>query len=317
MQLIEQLTSHPEPVMLAFLIIFGLIGLGSIYVFAQKKINPEKDMGDVPPRLRTWLYIVAFLFVALAVDKQISLWFYGLISFLALKEFLSMIPTRRADRRMLFWAYLSLPLQYYWIHIEWYEVFIIFIPVYMFLLLPVRLVLVGETEGFLRSVSTTQWGLMTCVFGFSHLANLGRLSGEFCGPAGGSGLVMYLLILTEGNDVAQYVWGKTLGKHKIIPKISPNKTTEGFVGGLITTMVCAYFLGPIFTGFTTNQALFAGFLIASCGFFGDLVMSAIKRDMQVKDTGTFLPGHGGVLDRIDSLLYTSPLFFHYTYYLMP
>ena len=228
-----------------------------------------------------------------------------------------MIPTRRADRRMLFWAYLSLPFQYYWIHIEWYEVFIIFIPVYMFLLLPVRLVLVGDTDGFLRSVSTTQWGLMTCVFGFSHLAYLGRLTGEICEPAGGGGLIIFLLILTEGNDVAQYIWGKSIGRHKIIPKISPNKTTEGFLGGLLTTVLLAYLLGPFFTGFTPQQNLFAGFLIATCGFFGDLVMSAIKRDMRIKDTGTFLPGHGGVLDRIDSLLYTAPLFFHYTYYLAP
>ena len=311
------LSQHPKPVTQAFLIIFSLLVLGGLYVLIQRKTNPDKDLGDVPPRLKTWFYIVSFLFIALAVEDHIALWFFGFISFLAIKEFYSMISTRRADRRMLFWAYLSLPVQYYWVHIGWYEVFIIFIPVYMFLLLPVRLVLVGETEGFLRSVSTTQWGLMTCVFGFSHLAYLGRLSGDISGPAGGSGLIMFLLILTEGNDVAQYVWGKSLGRHKIIPKISPNKTTEGFLGGLLTTMVMAYLLGPIFTGFSLAQPLMAGFLIATCGFFGDLVMSAIKRDMQVKDTGTFLPGHGGVLDRIDSLLYTAPLFFHFTYYIMP
>ena len=311
------LSQHPKPVTQAFLIIFSLLVLGGLYVLIQRKTNPDKDLGDVPPRLKTWFYIVSFLFIALAVEDHIALWFFGFISFLAIKEFYSMISTRRADRRMLFWAYLSLPVQYYWVHIGWYEVFIIFIPVYMFLLLPVRLVLVGETEGFLRSVSTTQWGLMTCVFGFSHLAYLGRLSGDICGPAGGSGLIMFLLILTEGNDVAQYVWGKSLGRHKIIPKISPNKTTEGFLGGLLTTMVMAYLLGPIVTGFSLAQTLMAGFLIATCGFFGDLVMSAIKRDMQVKDTGTFLPGHGGVLDRIDSLLYTAPLFFHFTYYIMP
>jgi phosphatidate cytidylyltransferase len=156
--------------------------------------------------------------------------------------------------------------------------------------------------------------LMATVFSLSHLAFLLALP-EGGNPAGGgAGLVLFLVFLTEFNDVAQYVWGKLFGRHKIVPKVSPNKTWEGFLGGVATSAVCAWLLAPLLTPLSLEHSLAVGFIIPLAGFVGDVVVSAVKRDIGVKDSGSLLPGHGGILDRIDSLTYTAPLFFHFIRY---
>ena len=127
--------------------------------------------------------------------------------------------------------------------------------------------------------------------------------------------MIFLLFTTQFNDVSQYVWGKMLGRHKIIPKVSPNKTWEGFLGGLLTVTLISALLAPYLTTLNMLQGVAAGLIIGIAGFFGDVVISAIKRDLQIKDSGTMIPGHGGILDRLDSLIYTAPLFFHYVNYL--
>jgi phosphatidate cytidylyltransferase len=241
--------------------------------------------------------------------------FLAFVSFLALKEYLSLIPTRRADRRVLFWAYLAIPSQFYWVATGWYGMFIIFIPVYLFLLLPMRMVLIGETAGFLRAAGSLHWGLMLTVFNLSHMAFLLALPKEINPAGGGAGLVLFLMFLTQFNDVAQYVWGKTLGKHKIIPKVSPKKTWEGFLGGIATTTLAAWALAPHLTPLAGWEAPVAGLLIGLAGFVGDVNISALKRDLGIKDSGSLIPGHGGILDRVDSLTFTAPLFFHFLYYL--
>ena len=244
-----------------------------------------------------------------------SLVFFALVSFLALKEYFSLIPTRRADRRVLFWAYLTIPLQYIWIAKAWYGMFIIFVPVYAFLFLPMRMVIIGETRNFLRAVGTLHWGLMTTVFSISHVAFLLVLPPEKNPAAAGAGLILFLVFLTQFNDVGQYIWGKMLGRHKVVPKVSPNKTWEGLIGGVATTTVLAALLASWLTPLDLKEAIFAGLLIGLSGFVGDVTISALKRDVGAKDSGSLLPGHGGILDRIDSLTYTAPLFFHFVYYL--
>ncbi|BAP54317.1 phosphatidate cytidylyltransferase [Thioploca ingrica] len=298
--------------------IFGLLILASIVVSLLNR-SAKPGLGELRQRINTWWVMVIVFGLAMTLSRTFSLLFFGFVSFLALKEYFSLIPTRRADRRVLFWAYLVIPLQYYWVYAEWYGMFIIFIPVYCFLLLPVRMLLVGETDGFLRAIGTLHWGLMTTVFSLSHAAFLLILRYET--PSGmllaGPGLMLYLVMLTQLNDVAQYLWGKLIGRDKIIPKVSPNKTWGGFLGGMLTILILAILLGPILTPMNTWQSALAGLIISIGGFFGDINISAIKRDLGIKDSGTLLPGHGGILDRVDSLTYTAPLFFHYIYYLFP
>ena len=299
-----------SPMMMILGGIWALLALATAVVW---RLAPAPD-SELRQRVRSWWLIVALCSLALTFSRTAALLFFGLVSFLALKEYLTLIPTRQTDRRVLFWAYLSIPVQYFWIGIEWYGMFIIFIPVYLFLLLPVAMVLNGETQGYLRAAGTLHWGLMSMVFSLSHLAYLLVLpQGEYPQVSGPS-LVLFLLLLTELNDVAQYCWGKLLGKHKISPTVSPNKTMEGFIGGVLTTVPLAMLLAPWLTPFSSLDAVLAGALIAVAGFFGDLSLSALKRDLGIKDSGNLLPGHGGILDRVDSLTYTAPLFFHFTRY---
>lgn len=305
----------PISVQVAFLTIGGLLAVASLVSIWLVRAKPERDYSELRLRMKTWWLIVAVFAVAVLFNRTVSVIVLGFVSFLAFKEYLSLVPTRRTDHRVLFWAYLAIPVQFYWVWMAWYGLFIIFIPVFMFLLLPMRMILIGETQGFLRAIGTLQWGLMITVFSFSHAAFMLVLPAEI-NPAGGAmGLLIYLVFLTEFNDVAQYIWGKSFGKRKIVPKVSPNKTVAGFVGGVLTTTVLAVLLAPFLTPLLRYEALGAGILIGLGGFVGDVTISALKRDIGVKDSGSLLPGHGGILDRLDSLTYTAPLFFHYVYFL--
>ncbi|HVT58327.1 MAG TPA: phosphatidate cytidylyltransferase [Thermoanaerobaculia bacterium] len=295
--------------------ILVLLLAASAAVWLLGRLRPQADWTELRQRVRTWWVMAGVFVLALGLSRRVSLLFFALTSFLALKEYLSLIPTRRADRTVLLWAYLTIPVQYMWIDQGWYGMFIIFIPVYAFLLLPMRMVLIGETSGFLRAAGTLHWGLMATVFALSHVAFLLVLPPALNPHGAGPGLVLYLVFLTQFNDVAQYLWGKTLGRHKVIPKVSPGKTVEGLLGGLATTVTLACLLAPRLTPLTGGEALAAGVLIGLGGFIGDVVISALKRDLGIKDSGTLLPGHGGILDRIDSLTYTAPLFFHFFWYL--
>jgi phosphatidate cytidylyltransferase len=294
--------------------LYGLLILASAITLLLKRKNPDKNYTELVQRVNSWWVMISVFSLAMLLSKTVSLVFFGLISFLALKEYLSIIPTRRADRRVLFWAYLAIPVQYFWVSLDWYGMFIIFIPVYMFLFLPMRMVIIGETKNFLHAAGTLHWGLMALVFSISHLAYLLMLPKVDGVSAGGAGLVLFLVFLTQFNDVAQYVWGKLFGQHKIIPKVSPNKTWQGFLGGVSTTVLFSVLLSSFLTPLSIPMAIVAGLIISVAGFVGDVTISALKRDIGVKDSGSLLPGHGGILDRIDSLTYTAPLFFHFIYY---
>ncbi|GAA0773382.1 phosphatidate cytidylyltransferase [Roseibium denhamense] len=293
--------------------IWGVLAVASAIVYWISR-RSDKDMSELVQRTQSWWVMVAIFTAAFLVSNTISIIVFAIISFLALKEYFSMIPTRRTDRRVLFWAYLAIPVQYFWVYDSYYGMFAVFIPVYMFLFLPFASLLSQQTDGFLRAVGTLNWGLMLCVFSISHAAFLLILPATSGNASGGAGLLLFLIFLTQFNDVAQYTWGKLFGKRKIIPGVSPNKTWEGFLGGVVTTFILALITAPLVTPFGLVHAAAAGVLIPVAGFIGDVTVSALKRDLGVKDTGSLIPGHGGILDRIDSLTFTAPLFFHFTRY---
>lgn len=298
--------------MMVFIVIL-LISASLIRVRLQAK-QPTVDHTELKQRIQSWWWMIVIVFGMLLAPVNISIVFFGLLSFVALKEFFSIVPTRQADRRVLWWAYAAIPAQYYWVATEWYGMFLIFIPIYVFLFLPMRAVFIGETKGFIRSLGTIHWAVMLSVLCLSHIAYLLKLP-VINEEAGALGLVLFLIFITQFNDVCQYVWGKTFGKHKIIPKVSPKKTWEGFIGGVLTVTIVSGFLAPYLTPLTMLEGFIAGTLIAISGFVGDVVISSVKRDLAIKDSGTLIPGHGGLLDRVDSLIYTAPLFFHFLYYL--
>ncbi|MFT6103283.1 MAG: phosphatidate cytidylyltransferase [Candidatus Endobugula sp.] len=304
----------PQNSFYAMLSVICLLVVGSLIRLLLAYRNPHKDYTELRQRIQSWWWMIAALFFVFVFSKTATIIFFGFLSFLALKEFLSIVPTRHSDRRAVFWLYVSIPIQYYWVSSGWYGMFIIFIPVYVFLFIPMRMILIGETKGFIKSAGILHLSVMLTVFSVSHIAYLLVLPEKNI-LAGGVGLVIYLLFTTQFNDVCQYIWGKMLGKHKILPKVSPNKTWEGFIGGLITVTLVSGFIAPLLTPLTMMQGYGAGCIIAISGFIGDVVLSSVKRDLQIKDSGHLIPGHGGILDRIDSLIYTAPIFFHYLYYL--
>jgi phosphatidate cytidylyltransferase len=301
----------PPNVLWTFAAIVVLLIVASVIVAFMRRGDASNRHVELAARVNSWWVLVAVFAVALLFRRGIAIGFFALLSFLALKEYLSLIPTRRADRRVLFWAYLCVPIQYWWVWQQWYHMFLIFIPVWAFLFIAMRMVLRGETKDFLRAAGTIHWGLMTMVFGLSHLAYLLVLPDGKPVPAHGAALLLFVVLLTELNDVLQYVWGRTLGRRKVIESVSPKKTVEGLVGGALSTTVIAVLLAPLLTPLTRMDSIAVGLMIGFGGFLGDVTISAVKRDIGVKDTGTMIPGHGGILDRIDSLLFTAPLFFHF------
>lgn len=304
----------PSHSLYTMLLVLGLLVLASGVQYALQIKHPDRDYEELKKRITSWWWMIGILFICLAVSTTAAIILFAFISFLALKEFFSIVPLRFNDRRVVFLAYLSIPLQYYWVALGWYGMFIIFIPVYVFLLLPMRMVLIGETKGFIQAAGTIHWATMLTVYCISHVAYLLVLP-ERNLQAGGLGLVIFILFMTELNDISQYISGKLFGKHKIIPKVSPNKTWEGFIGGLLCISLLSTLIAPWLTPLNAWQGFGAGVLISCAGFIGDVVISSVKRDLAIKDSGTLIPGHGGILDRFDSLIYTAPLFFHYCYYL--
>lgn len=289
--------------------IYALLIAASIVVAYLKKKNPGAATTELSQRVTSWWFMITVFAVAILTDRIVSTIFLGFAAFLALKEYFSLIPTRRIDRLVLLFAYLAIPVQFYFAHIGRYGLFLTFIPVWMVLFIPAIMTLAGKTEGFLRAVGTISWGMMITVFALSHTAML-LSSGPEAGPAGGAGLLLFLVALTQFNDVAQFTWGKLFGKTAIVPKVSPRKTWEGFFGGLLSTALVAALAGPFLTPLPFHLAALAGVLIAGSGFLGDVTISAFKRDLGVKDSGGLIPGHGGILDRLDSLTYAAPVFYH-------
>ena len=278
---------------------------------ARNKNVLSPTLLNLQQRIRTWWVMCAVFAVAVSTGIVGSMVLFGLISFMALREFVTLTPTRAGDHRALFWIFFVItPLQYYFVGTGNYGMFTILIPVYAFLFIPARIVLSGDAQNFLERAAKIQWGLMICVYCVSHAPAILGL------PIKGYEnqnvkLLLFFVIVTQINDVLQYVWGKAIGKRPIAPAISPNKTWEGFLGGT----VCATLIGALLwwaTPFSMWQAALISLMITLLGFVGGLTMSAIKRDRGVKDYGAVLQGHGGFLDRIDSICFAAPVFFHVT-----
>ena len=296
-------------------LIFGILVFASLLFWILGRVKPQGDFSELVMRTKSWWVMATIFVLATIVHSVITFISLGLLSFFALRELSSISKNVRAsDRKVLIWCFLSIPIQYYFAYIGHYSLFLIFIPVFMYLWIAFMLVIQGETEDISRSMSILPTQLMLTVFGVSHLAFLLSLPELEGFKAGGRALLLFVVFLTEMNDNFQFTWGKLLGRYKVIPKVSPNKTWEGLIGGIITTIIAGYFL-RFLTPFSEIEVLITCGLIAIIGFIGDVVVSAIKRDIGVKDMGNMIPGHGGILDRIDSLAVTGPFFFHIVYFL--
>jgi phosphatidate cytidylyltransferase len=297
--------------------IIGTLGLASAigFLLARREVAgaPNAAIENLNSRIKAWWVLVAAIGLAFLFGKTGVIVLFGFASFAALREFITLTETRRGDH----WALLAgffvvLPIQYALVWCEWYGLYSIFIPVYAFLFLPIVAAVRGDTTRFLDRVAEVQWGLMICVFCVSHVPALMTL--EIPGfESRHLLLIAFLVLVVQSSDVLQYVWGKLFGRRKIAPNLSPSKTVEGFVGGVASATLLGGALWWI-TPFGPWQAALMAFAINIMGFLGGLVMSAIKRDRGVKDWGRMIEGHGGMLDRLDSVVFAAPIFFHLTRY---
>lgn len=267
-------------------------------------------------RLEAWWLMCAVLAASFLVNRVATVVLFGLISFWALREFITLTPTRTADHRALFWVFfLITPLQYVLIGMDRYGLYSVLIPVYAFLFIPARIAFAGDYKRFLERAAKIQAGLMVCVYCLSYAPALLYL--DIAGPQTTENerarLLFFFVLIVQMGELFEYLWEKTFGGHVIAPAINPSKTWEGFLGGIISASVIGMLLWWA-TPFSPWMAGLMSLVITVAGFCGGLTMSAIKRDRGVADYGTLVTGHGGVLDRLDSVCFAAPIFFHITRY---
>ena len=289
-----------EPLVVGAILVVALIAAGAL---ASLRLPGIRD------RVRTWAVIAALFGGAMALGTWALIVVMAFVSFVALREYLSLAPTRREDRPALLVLYAMVPATYLLVWLDLYGIWLVAIPVYAFLLMPAILVLNGRTSGYLAAAGILHFGLVIAVYALSHAAQLVNLPAHEA-PAGGAGVLFFLLVATALNDVAQYVAGRAIGGAKILPTVSPNKTWAGFLGGWVFTAIFVASTAPLYTALPTLGVALLAVLLPLAGFAGDVTMSAVKRDLGVKDSSALLPGHGGMLDRVDSLTFTAPITFH-------
>lgn len=296
-------------------VVAALIAASTIATLLKRKYGVQNvTIANLIARINAWWAMVLVLFVAFLFGHIGTTVLFLLISFVALREFMTLIYRKRCDYySMVVCFYLLLPIQYYLVFAQWYGMFSIFIPVYGFLVLPIIAGFSGNTEQFLSRAAKTQWMAMICIFCLSHVPALLFLNLDGFENSNNILLLIFMIATVQLSDVLQYVWGKLIGGAKIMPNLSPSKTVSGTVGGILSATAIATLMAPI-TPFSHWQAAGIGFIICLMGFFGGLVMSAIKRDHHVKDWGNLISGHGGMLDRVDSICFAAPIYFHIVRY---
>ena len=280
-------------------------------------------------RLWSWWLMFAIMIAGLFLNEVGTVVLFGLVSFWAFREFITMTPTRRGDHRALFWSLVVFtPLQYVLIGlsplgikyqngtvIDFYEIYSIMIPVYASLFIPARIAMAGDHKRFLERSAQIQAGLMICVYCLSFAPALLYLTLKNAAgaPWNGSnaGLLFFFVLITQVSDVFQWVWGRVANKQVIAKDVSSSRTWEGLVGGALSTGIVGAILYWA-TPFTPWESAFMAIVVAALGFAGGMTMSAIKRDRGVHDYGTLVRGHAGVLDRIDTLCFSAPIFYHLT-----
>ncbi|MGA2059680.1 MAG: phosphatidate cytidylyltransferase [Thermoguttaceae bacterium] len=294
-------------------------------------------------RVRAWWILFSVLVAAFYISQTATVVLFGLISFWALREFITLTPTRLGDHRTLFWVFFFFtPLQYVLVGTEFYGLFSVVIPVYGFLFIPVAIALAGDHKRFLERTAKIQVGLLICVYCLSYAPALLTLhttpeanrtpeqraefaseqaresstpnQEEILNPGARTRLLFFFVLMVQLSDALQYLWAQISSRHVIVPAINPSRTWEGLLGGTasVTLIGAMLWWATPFQGASWWMAGVMSAVISVMGFAGGLTMSAIKRDRGVKDYGTLVEGHGGLLDRIDSICFAAPVFFHCT-----
>ena len=272
-------------------------------------------------RIRGWWVLCTVLAAAFWLGSTATVTLFGFVSFWALREFITLTPTRKGDHRALFWVFfLFTPLHYVLVGLNRYDIYSVFLPVYATLFVLARAAVAGDYKRFLERTAKIQAGLVVCVYCLSFAPALLELQvnggpervGELGSRDANFRLLFFLILLVQFADCMQYVSSRMLGQRLVAAAVSSNRTWEGLLGSATSTALLAAVLWWAAPPFQPWQAAVVGLVVAVVGFAGGMTMSAIKRDRGVKDYGTLVVGHGGVLDRIDSICFAAPVFYHMT-----
>ena len=304
-----------------FLILFVILTLVSVGAFlatfrSRGRARDEAWHAELRHFRRllgtSWLMVVVF-WVGWAAGDTVATILFALIAFFALREFITLSPTRRADHRSLVLAFFAvLPVQFWLAGTRHFDLFTVFIPVYVFLALPVASALGGDTRGFLERNAKLQWGIMVCVYGLSHIPALLLLdfsSREYGGKS--AFLVFFLVIVVQACMLVQHLFTRRLGRPPSLPGVSQSFNWVPWLLGMLAGSTVGAVLSFI-TPFDPLQAIAMAFVACAAGSLGHLVMKALKRDRGVPTWGSraSITGANGLLDRVDALCFGAPVFFH-------
>ena len=304
-----------------FVIVFGFLLIASAVAFMLSLHEHQdeavakrrrSDLQNFDGILRTsWLMVLVFWIGWLSGD-WVAIALFALISFFALREFLTLSPTRRGDHRGLVLAFFAvLPAQYWLVGTEHFDLFTVFIPVYVFLAIPVASALANDPQRFLERNAKLQWGIMVCIYGMSHVPALLLL--EFPKYEGRNAfLVFFLVIVVQTSTVVQHLASRRFQRAPAAPQISQSFNWPSWWTGIAVASVLGTLLAGI-TPFVPGQAFAMSFIACAAGSLGHLVMKALKRDRGIPIWGpgnASVTGAGGLLDWVDSLCFAAPVFFH-------
>ena len=296
----------------SFGILIALTVLGEVLRARQPVDETNPVLDTYMTRVQSWWGMVAFIGVALLLGKPGIMTLFAFASFAALREFLTLTAKAQADHLSLALAFfVILPLQYVFVGLGWSGLYSVFIPIYAFLFLPMVSALRGDPNRFLVRVAETQWALMIAVFCVSHVPALMSLDIDGYGDRSVL-LIAFLVMVVQFGDLLEYFFGRRIGRTKIAPGLSP-KTWEGVICGVAAAMIIGAMLSWITPFGVLGAAAMAG-VASLVGMFGSLVLAAIKRDRGVKDWSHLIPGQGGFVDQLDSVIFAAPIFYQLTWY---
>jgi len=296
----------------SFGILIALTVLGEILRAREEPGFNNPVLDTYMTRVQSWWGMVAFVGAALLLGKVGVMVLFAFASFAALREVLTLTAKARADHLSLALAFfVVLPLQYVFVAMEWTGLYMVFIPVYAFLFLPIVSALRGNPERYLVRVAETQWALMIAVFCVSLVPALMSLDIDGYGDRSLL-LIAFLVMVVQFGDLLEYFFGRRIGRTRIAPGLSP-KTWEGLIMGVASAAIIGSMLAWI-TPFGVLGAALMAAVSSLVGMLGSLVVAAIKRDRGVKDWSHLIPGQGGFVDQLDSVIFAAPIFYQLTVY---
>ena len=257
-------------------------------------------------RAITGFFFVVVMLASILLGSYFFTIFFLLLSILATDEFYRLIRTVVNPQRWMGYLLaisIFLPLAYHFLNNGSLALLLVSVPVIVFIFVAE---LYRNFQNPFHNIAYTIFGVLYAAVPFGFFYALGFYGGEYS-----THLPLAFLIMLWASDTGAYLFGSKLGKHKLFERHSPKKTWEGFFGGLLISALAAFILSRYFEDLTMIQWIGMSMIIVIVGSWGDLVESMLKRSLSAKDSGSLLPGHGGVLDRFDGLLLSAPLVFVY------